>query len=114
MKRIKPIKPIELQLVIEVEPYHWSDRATPNVGSAREYPEIWEKYFHQCMADVGIEGLTPIQPGSSFVDAFRVVNNDLILRMIRECLHWGGLPGFPDAEGREDGGPDSISALEGG
>jgi hypothetical protein len=114
MKRIKPIKPLELRLVIEVEPYHWSDR-WPDVWPWREQSEERDAYLAQCMADADIEGIRPLVPGSSFVDAFDVVRNELILRMIREFLEHIGLPGFPDREGREDtGSGDTVSSLDGG
>ena len=71
--------------MLEIEPYHWSDRALPQ-GPSREHPVAWYTYFHQCMADAGITGIDPIRPGSHFVDAFSVVDNELIVRLIREEL----------------------------
>ncbi|MCB9851347.1 MAG: hypothetical protein H6817_11660 [Phycisphaerales bacterium] len=115
MKRIKPIKPLELRLVLEVAPYHWSKRPLPDVGPARFNPEIWDEYFRKCMADAEIFGIEPIEPGSNFADAFAVVRNELIIRMIRESLQGSGLPGFPAENGHvRVSGIESICGLDGG
>ena len=114
MKRIEASGPIELTLVLEIEPYHWSDRALPQ-GPSRDHPEAWYTYFHQCMADAGITGIDPIRPGSHFVDAFSVVDNELIVRLIREELEESGLPGFPDDTGCQDAEDvEAVGMLTGG
>lgn len=66
------------------------------------------------MSDAGIEGIVPIKPGLDFVDAFSVVQNDFIMRLIRENLEGSGLPGFPDASGRNDENDFEACSLEGG
>ena len=115
MKRIEPIKPFELRLVIEVEPYHWSDRESPGWNAGAESERAWTAYFNACMADANIEGIKPLVPGSMFVDAFEVVRNELILRMIRECLHHSGLPGFPDKDGHENASDmEGVGSVRGG
>lgn len=62
MRRIVACDPIELRPVIEVEPYHWSDRESPESRS----PAARLAYFRACMADVGITGIEPIAPRSKF------------------------------------------------
>ena len=50
-----------------------------------------------------------------FVDAFDVVQNDLIERMIGEDLEFAGLPGFPDRNGKTDTCDETtVGSLEGG
>ncbi len=115
MKRIEPDRPITFRLVIEVEPYHWSSRPTPPpIECAEEHRAEWSAYFQKCMSDAGFLGVDPIQPGSLFVDAFTVVENELVLRMIRENLEIAGLPGYPDEHGREDGDAENVPGLAGG
>lgn len=112
MKKIKTDKLIKLCLVLEVEPYHWSQRQLPSVDPARECREIWHAFFQECMADAGILGIEPIQPGSFFVDAFSVVKNELIVRMIQEELEESD---FPSEDGQEDlCDIDTVSAFSGG
>jgi len=77
VKKIQVHRPIEMRLVIEVEPYHWSDREIPSVSPAREYTKEWNEYFFACMEDAGFKGIEPIQRGSRFVDAFSVVKKEL-------------------------------------
>lgn len=114
MRRIEPTGPIEMRLVLNVEPFHWSDRRTPD-GPAEERRKNWLAYFRECMSDAGIVGIEPIRSSLWFVDAFAVVDNELMLRMIREVFEGSGLPGFPNEDGREDiSDTDPLASLEGG
>ncbi|MCW8879268.1 MAG: hypothetical protein OQJ89_02700 [Kangiellaceae bacterium] len=104
-----------MQLVVEVEPYHWSDRKTPSVSPARIHRKEWGNYFLKCMGDAGFVGVKPIQPGSNFVDAFSIVENDIMLEIIKENLEESGLPGFPDEDGNESqNGGENVCMISGG
>ncbi len=112
MNRINVAKPIEFLPVIEVEPYHWSDRQMPDADAT---PAALLSYFHQCMADAGIEGIDPIHPRSRFVDAISVVESELGLRLIREELEGSGYSESSDGAGRDsDIDVDQVGMLSGG
>lgn len=111
MTRTVAHEPIELRPVIEVAPYDWSDQKSPESRSPGERLA----YFRACMADAGIEGIDPIAAHSNFVEADRVMENELIVRLIREQMSGSGFPGFPSQSGlKETGDPDCVGMLSGG
>ncbi len=92
MKRIQTSGTISLIPVIEIEPYGISSRKVPDHCPAREHPEIWQKYFDECVADAGYHNINPIAKGSRFVHASAIVENKIFESLLDDCLPEGDKP----------------------
>jgi hypothetical protein len=97
MRHVEVRDEVRLVLVLEVEPYHFSDRSSSSVP--------WSEYFDLCMADAGFTKVVPIAEGWNFVSARSLIGNPLLERMIHEAADgpdpsafYGGLALIADGE----------------
>ncbi len=99
---MKSVKSPRLVAVVELEPtsYAKEQRDCPSVGPSSEHPEPWGKYWNECLADSGIDGLVPIAPGSWFVSVEELVRNESLTAVLNCELDTIGIPGFPDDDER--------------
>ncbi|MFK7789855.1 MAG: hypothetical protein AB8C95_10245 [Phycisphaeraceae bacterium] len=70
---------VELIPVIEFEPgaYHLGERSSPT----SQDPTEWERYWMDSLADAGIHGIEPFEPGSWFV-SIDMLQSQEILRVL--------------------------------
>ena len=63
MDELVALDEFHLVPVIELEPQS-NGRSSPERGPSSKYPDEWERYWRDCLADQGIVGLRPVRPGS--------------------------------------------------
>jgi hypothetical protein len=79
----------ELQLVpvLELEPWGFSARERPRPsGSVLETPEEWSHYWHDCLADSGITGLSPLRPASWHVLVRELEDGETLQKILRTLV----------------------------
>ena len=112
MDQMQSDRAIELRLVLRVEPWRWSDRQLPPELTIDDYVG-WDAYFADCLADAGVTGVKPVFPGCSFADAFAIIENEFMLRIIEEELETSRILELQHADGGQYDLND-VSPLEGG
>ena len=89
MRRVVIEGGLQLQPVLEVVPWHFSQRECPP-GPSRAHPGPWDEYFQACMRDAGFEGITTVGPGSFHVRCDLLVNHPILLELVhRDLLETG-------------------------
>ena len=66
MADLERLTDLELVPVVELPAWSYSERPLPE-GPSRNHREAWLRYWLECLADAGITGLRPIEPGSMHV-----------------------------------------------
>ena len=85
---IVKLEDVELIPVLQCEPFRFAaeDRLPP-AGTYKDMPEEWDRYWRKSMADSGIKGLTPIEPGSWHVPTSQFNNTALLNRVLEAIFH---------------------------
>jgi hypothetical protein len=85
---IVKLEDVELIPVLQCEPFRFAaeDRLPP-AGTYKDMPEEWDRYWRESMADSGIKGLTPIEPGSWHVPTSQFTNTALLMRVLEAIFH---------------------------
>ena len=83
MPSIVVLEDIELIPVVELEPsvFAANDRSLPS-GMYEDMPEEWYRYWLESLADSGIAGLMPVQPGSWHVSTSEFTDTALLRRVL--------------------------------
>jgi len=102
------LEQIELLPVLELEPMKFATcEHKPPAATGQDMPEAWYRYWVDCLADSGINGLEPLRPGSWQVSIRQFVEPMLLHKYLTVVLdQWGGPQIFTD--------PDSNPVLSGG
>ena len=107
MNGLERVTELELVPVVEVRAWAFSDRELPQ-GPSRDHREEWARYWVDCLADAGVFGLSPVEPGSMHV-ATRAFSNPITLgRVLRRLVEAGDLSD-PEAAGPLYGGFAMLS-----
>jgi hypothetical protein len=108
MNSLTLLRDIRLVPVLELEPWRFStgERPRPS-GSVLETPEGWGRYWHDCLADAGIIGPSPLYPGSWHVLVRELEDGEALQKILRTLVG-----DSIDLEAPIDA--DGTPALEGG
>jgi hypothetical protein len=108
MSNLVVLHDIELVPVLELEPMKFATTEHPlPSGTGAGMPEAWHRYWLDSLADSGITGLEPLQPGSWHVSTRRLTDPGLLHKSLTVTVEgWGGTVIFTD--------PDSKPVLNGG
>jgi hypothetical protein len=98
---------LELVPVVEVRAWAFSERVTPQ-GPSRSHREMWHRYWLDCLADAGITGLQPIEPGSMHVAASTFADPGKLRQVLQRLLEPEALTD-PEAASSLDGGVALVS-----
>lgn len=88
MSSIVKLEDVELIPVLRCEPFWFAreDRLPP-AGTYKDMPEEWHRYWLPSLADWGIKGLTPIEPGSWHVPTSQFTDAVLLNRVLEAIFH---------------------------
>jgi hypothetical protein len=108
MSSVVLVEDAELVPVLELEPSQFATERHPSPSAEfRAEPEAWHRYWEACLADSGLVGVVPIQPGSWHV-ATRELGDPARLRRLLEVI-------FGDqGRGQSLSEPDNMLPLNGG
>lgn len=108
MVELERITELELVPVVELPSWTFSDRPSPE-GPSRNHHEAWSRHWLDCLADAGITGLHPIEPGSMHV-ATRDLSDFAKLAQVLQRLVEAEALASPDDQAALSGGFAVVSA----
>ncbi len=87
MNSLTLLRDIRLVPVLELEPWGFAaqERRRPS-GSLLETPEWWGRFWHDCLADSGITGLSPLYPGSWHVRVRELEDGETLRKILRTLV----------------------------
>lgn len=108
MSSVVILEAVELIPVVELEPGYFSTQGRKSpAGSLQDDLEDWSRYWSDSVADSGITGLRPLQPGSWHVPTAGFDDLANLQRFLEVTFRrWGGVDVLSD--------PDCKPVLDGG
>jgi hypothetical protein len=85
MTELERITELELVPVVELPPWSFSDRPSPQ-GPSRDHREVRLRHWFDCLADAGITGLGPIEPGSMHVAVSEFTDLTELIQVLQRLM----------------------------
>lgn len=107
---MKTLRDPNFELVVEIEPYCFSDRKSPCSTQGAVSDELFQKYLSDCLEDARLNHLVPVEAKSMFY-AVRRIDRDSINTLVDDALSY-----WPDEEdySQLDNVAEYGSSLSGG
>ena len=110
MSRIDTLKEPAFELVVEIEPYSYSDRESPLMSPGQTNDDEFENYLTDCLKDARLDHLVPVAASSMFYKIHEIDRDSLSTIVKNEVSRWPDDEDYSDVENVAEYG----SSLDGG